>query len=235
MSNAHFSADGQRVVTASFDNTARIWDAASGKPIGEPLTHEDTVINAQFSADGRHVVTVSHDHTARIWDAASGKPIGEPLTHEDSVINAQFSADGRHVVTVSHDHTARIWDAASGKPIGEPLTHEDSVINAQFSADGRRVVTASRDHTARIWINPAPAWDDPEWLKASVDYRTGRTYDEDRQFVRSLTKEELDELQQLLKRDYNGELCAAPTWEQIDLWIDEERPGWEPMKRELGL
>ena len=32
--SAQFSPNGQRVVTASADNTARLWDAASGKPIG---------------------------------------------------------------------------------------------------------------------------------------------------------------------------------------------------------
>ena len=38
--SAQFSPDGQRVVTASRDKTARLWDAASGKPIGEPMKHE---------------------------------------------------------------------------------------------------------------------------------------------------------------------------------------------------
>ena len=42
--SAAFSPDGQRIVTASFDKTARIWDAATGKPIGEPLEgHDDAV------------------------------------------------------------------------------------------------------------------------------------------------------------------------------------------------
>ena len=41
---SEFSPDGQRVVTASRDKTARVWDAFSGKPIGEPMNHEDTLI-----------------------------------------------------------------------------------------------------------------------------------------------------------------------------------------------
>ena len=75
MWSAAFSGDGKRVVTASADNTARIWDAESGKEIVVLKGHTDTVWSAAFSADGKRVVTASADNTARIWDAESGKEI----------------------------------------------------------------------------------------------------------------------------------------------------------------
>ena len=40
VNSAAFSPDGTRVVTASDDKTARVWDAATGKPLGEPMRHE---------------------------------------------------------------------------------------------------------------------------------------------------------------------------------------------------
>ena len=103
VSSAAFSPDGKRIVTASWDKTARIWDAATGKPIGDPLTgHDGVVMSAAFSPDGKRIVTASEDKTARIWDAATGKPIGDPLTgHEDAVISAAFSPDGKRIVTAS--------------------------------------------------------------------------------------------------------------------------------------
>jgi WD40 repeat protein len=62
-----FSPDGKRIVTASKDETAR--DAATGKPIGEPLTgHDGNLYSAAFSPDRKRVVTASEDKTARIWD-----------------------------------------------------------------------------------------------------------------------------------------------------------------------
>src|SRR6266550_174040 len=144
-----FSPDGRRVVTASDDKTARVWDAESGKPIGDLLRHEGAVNAASFSPDGRRIVTASWDNTVRVWDAQSGKPVGEPMRHESSVFAASFSADARLVVTASGE-TARVWEAESGKPLGELMRHEGSVVAASFSPDGRLVVTASLDNTARV-------------------------------------------------------------------------------------
>jgi WD40 repeat protein/energy-coupling factor transporter ATP-binding protein EcfA2 len=152
--SAAFSPDGKRIVTASQDKTARVWDAETGKPIGVPLRgHEDVVYSAAFSPNGKRIVTASWDDTARIWDAETGKPIGEPLNgHGKTVFSATFSPDGRRIVTASRDDTARIWDAETGKPIGEPLEgHDGAVWSAAFSPDGKRIVTASQDKTARVW------------------------------------------------------------------------------------
>jgi WD40 repeat protein len=76
--NAAFSPDGTRVVTASEDNTARVWDAATGNPLSPPLHHQQGVRSAAFSPDGTRVVTASEDQTARVWDVplASG-PLAE--------------------------------------------------------------------------------------------------------------------------------------------------------------
>ena len=76
MYSAAFSSDGKRIVTASADNTARIWDAVTGEQIDEPLTGHASgdVYSAAFSLDGKRIVTASDDMTARLWDAETGKP-----------------------------------------------------------------------------------------------------------------------------------------------------------------
>jgi len=82
--------DGRRVVTARNDNTARVWDAESGKPVSPSLEHESEVLSALFSPDGRRVVTASLDRTARVWDAVSGKQVSLPLEHDRGVRFASF-------------------------------------------------------------------------------------------------------------------------------------------------
>lgn len=147
-----FSPDGLWVLTASFDCTARVWDADSGAArFATPLQHDSFVFRASFSADGGRIVTASADATAQIWDAATGRRLAALEGHKDAVRDARFSPDGRLVVTASDDNTARLWDASTGKPLGAPLEHDKSVVHGSFAPDGRYVLTASADGSARIW------------------------------------------------------------------------------------
>ncbi|MFK8183760.1 MAG: AAA-like domain-containing protein [Phormidesmis sp.] len=108
--NASFSPDGTRIVTASYDQTARVWDAASGQQLAELNGHSALVLNASFSPDGTRIVTASDDQTARVWDAASGQQLAELNGHSSLVLNASFSPDGTRIVTASYDQTARVWE-----------------------------------------------------------------------------------------------------------------------------
>jgi WD40 repeat protein/serine/threonine protein kinase len=157
-----FSPDGKRVVTASGDNTARVWDAVTGKALTEPLKHNDKVNYAEFSPDGKWVLTASDDETARVWDAATGDPVTRLFKHTGHVIFAGFSPDGRRVVTVSGDPpvrssdttaypAVRVWEADSGSPVSPVFRHGGQVTRAAFSPDGRRLVTAGMDGVVRLW------------------------------------------------------------------------------------
>jgi len=69
-----FSPDGSRILTASRDKTAKLWDAASGKLLVS-FEHQAIVWYGVFSPDGARVLTASSSRTAKLWEAASGKPI----------------------------------------------------------------------------------------------------------------------------------------------------------------
>ena len=114
-----FNANGTRLVTASLDGIARVWESQTGRPVGRPLRHLDagrSVTTAAFSADGTRVVTASQT-TAKIWDTQTGLEIHAPLLHQAQGLAAVFSADGTmRVVTASGDGTARVWDTQVGTP-----------------------------------------------------------------------------------------------------------------------
>jgi TPR repeat protein len=107
---AAYSPDGTRIVTASDDKTARIWDARTGAQLAV-LSGHDRINFAAYSPDGSRIVTASDDTTARIWDARTGAELAVLSGHSDHADFAAYSPDGSRIVTASGDKTARIWDA----------------------------------------------------------------------------------------------------------------------------
>ena len=93
-----FSPDGRRVVSGSYDNTVRIWDAQTGKQVGGSFRgHRDRVLSVAFSPDGMRVVSGSVDKPVRIWNAQAGKQVGKPfLGHTWSICSVAFSPDGSY-------------------------------------------------------------------------------------------------------------------------------------------
>jgi len=151
-----FSPDGTRVVTASSDRTAKVWDAATGQMQADLVGHEDIVWDAVFSPDGTQVATASSDRTAKVWDARSGKLLATMAGHERGLHDAAFSADGARLATTAADGTARVWDARTGAPIATLRGEKgDSPWRAQFTPDAQRLlvttVTSSGGLAAKLW------------------------------------------------------------------------------------
>lgn len=59
-----FSPDGQKVISGSFDKSAKIWDAESGKELLTLKGYEGTVASVAFSLDEQRVISASYDHSA---------------------------------------------------------------------------------------------------------------------------------------------------------------------------
>jgi dipeptidyl aminopeptidase/acylaminoacyl peptidase len=150
VNSAVFSPDGKLALTASGDNTARIFEVETGKELRVLLGHTSGVNSAVFSPDGTLALTSSSDNTARIFEVATGKQLQVLKGHTKRVRSAVFSPDGTLVLT-SSDNTARIFEVATGKELQVLSGHTSSVTSAVFSPDGKLALTASYDNTARIF------------------------------------------------------------------------------------
>jgi WD40 repeat protein/serine/threonine protein kinase len=168
--SVHFSkgsTGGQKLLTASYDETARLWNVATGQQDQRFLGHNGWVWDAQFSPDEKKIVTVSQDGSAIVWDAETGEP-GSPFNgHHGPVYSAAFSSDGASVVTGGYDKRVLVWRPSdvrpydfsrieSGKVIPPPKFrsldgHEGPVRTVAFSQDGSRIISGSQDNTIRLW------------------------------------------------------------------------------------
>jgi len=102
-----FSPDGTRLATANGDETARIWDASTGRELLK-VTLTVAVFTVAFSPDGTLLGTANGDMTARIWDATTGRELLK-VTHTGHVGGVAFSRDGTLFATASHDKTVQLW------------------------------------------------------------------------------------------------------------------------------
>jgi WD40 repeat protein/serine/threonine protein kinase len=224
-----FSGDGKRLLSASFDRTAKLWEVESGRLVqnffghrswvwdaafcyrsdaaGNPLPEEKMVTASQdgfaivwqldsaemsppfrghhgpvyaaaFSPDGEFVATGGYDKRVLLWRpsdlrgfdfenvirnatlregeqaASSAIPPAEFQVlagHSAAVRDVGFDALGQRIVSGGHDNTIKIWDAATGLELKTLRGHDSWVRSCVFSPDDRWVMSASYDQQAKRW------------------------------------------------------------------------------------
>jgi WD40 repeat protein len=111
-----YSPDGRRLASAGEQNTAKIWDAPSGKLLLTLTGHTDEITSLAFSTDGKRLVSGSMDKTVKLWDAETGHEVFTLREHGNAVSGVAFSRDCRFLATASFDGTVKVWQAAE-KPV----------------------------------------------------------------------------------------------------------------------
>jgi len=151
VSSVAWSSDGKRILTGSYDKTAKVWDADKGTQVLTLKGHTDLVWGVAWSADGKRILTGSKDTTAKVWDADTGTEVLTLKGHTRPVTSVAWSPDGKRILTGSTAWTAKVWDADKGTQVRTLEGHTDSVLSVAWSADGKRILTGSVDQTARVW------------------------------------------------------------------------------------
>ena len=122
MSGVAITPDGRRAVSASEDNTLRVWDLESGQSLRTLEGHSIRVTRVAITPDGRRAVSASWDKTLRVWDLESGKELAL-LTADGPMTSCAVSLDGRTIVAGDASgrvHLLRLVEADKTKPpVGE--------------------------------------------------------------------------------------------------------------------
>lgn len=140
-----FTPDGQNILTASDDHTARIWDTKTGRLVLPLLGHTDVVSDVDVSPDGRYAVTASADGTARVWEINLTLP-RVAFPGEGSLLSpAGFQALTWQSQSVS------LRDIRDGHELRKLAGQTGYVAAAAFSPDGTLALTAGDDGTTRVW------------------------------------------------------------------------------------
>jgi hypothetical protein len=145
------SPSGRMVLSASSDQTLRLWEFGGARLVGVLEGHEAPVSACVFGPDGRFAVSAGWDGTVRLWDVASRSAAGVLEGHDGSVGAVAVAPSGRQAASGGVDRTVRVWDLAARRSVKSLVGHEAEVTSVAFLPDGRHVVSASRDKTVRLW------------------------------------------------------------------------------------
>jgi WD40 repeat protein len=162
VAHAAFNHDGNKLASASYDRTVRIWDATrlDGAPQAASCVtltgHKQLVSAVDFSPDGRWLAASSWDRTVKIWEGSrarhferDGYTLRYTLRHGDNVSAVAFSPDRRILASAVWDKTVRLWDLQA--PMGDSLTElqpircTEQVTAIAFSSNGRILAIGQRE------------------------------------------------------------------------------------------
>ncbi len=106
-----FNSDGDKILTGSFDYTAKVWDACSGELICDLNEHAAEISACQFNFSGSHIVTSSIDRTCKLWDIRNtSKSLATFEGHSDEILDVSFNLTGTRIASASSDGTAKIYN-----------------------------------------------------------------------------------------------------------------------------
>src|SRR5262249_52406999 len=120
-----FSPDGSIIATGDGHGTVRLWDTATRRRLGAPITrprYECPNVKVAFAPDGRTLAVACLD-TVWFWDVATHRGLGAVKDGESVVSALAYSPDGKTLVTGNLKGVVRQWDPATRRPRGAPLGH----------------------------------------------------------------------------------------------------------------
>src|SRR4051812_24421637 len=162
---ARFSPDGNLLVTASNDGTARVWDVSSRKEVAVLKIHEGPVTMARFSFDGKMLVTAGVDGTIVVWDTAKWQQTGETMMLPGEIHAALIGPNDEYVGATSElSGGLRIFEISSGRMFGPGMDTPSEATTVDIDPTGKSVVAGCADGTVRTYESPWVREEIPKWL-----------------------------------------------------------------------
>ncbi|XP_044125260.1 WD repeat-containing protein 88-like [Bufo gargarizans] len=153
VTSCHFCLEDTKIITGSYDGTAKLWDFSTCSPVCEfKDEHTGPVSECCPAGDNKRMVTSSYDKTVKLWDMQTGKVLWS-VSLDGLVTSCNVSGDGKHVVcAVDVDNAICIIDCATASKVMYVKDHHTSTITrCCFDPESLRICSVSSDRSVKLW------------------------------------------------------------------------------------
>lgn len=148
-----YSADGKYILAGSGDQTAILWDAATGREIRKYKKVRSwctsCITEAAITSDNKYIISAYSD-SVKVFDRESGRIFKELYGQGGSFENLTVSPDGRYVAAVEYG-VAEVWDLNTGKMIHRSGDYSSrKTLSVSISPDSKDILTGNEKRSADI-------------------------------------------------------------------------------------
>jgi WD40 repeat protein/tRNA A-37 threonylcarbamoyl transferase component Bud32 len=146
-----FTPDGKRILTASQDQTVKIWDA---RPLEEPpllATSDYELASVAISADGQRLAVGDVAGGLRILEMPSGTESSRVRVHKGGIWALAFSHSGCCLASGGDDGSVCIWNDPGELPVRTMQVPQAQVWCLAWAPDDERMASGHSDGAVRIW------------------------------------------------------------------------------------
>ena len=192
------SSDNGKLVTASLDKTAYIWDLKTGKLLSPVMQHDVFAWWAKFSEDNSKIVTTTDNNGISIWNTKTGKILTPPFYTDDTILDINFSHDGTRVSAGLLNGEFHEWDIHTGRPIKTDLSHDNPIASTAVSKSGEFIISGDLSGKIKKW-DKSKQYLEPKSISNNKKIGSIRIIDNDKKFAAIYE---------------NG----VNSWEGVDIW-----------------
>jgi WD40 repeat protein/tRNA A-37 threonylcarbamoyl transferase component Bud32 len=155
LAGVRFSPDGTIIAAGGQEsNHVTLWDVASGRVIGRPITVKPPGGGAQwiaFTPDSRRIAAPGADGAVGIWDPATGRRLARLEIGKAGVADALFARSGRTLIAGDDAGSVSFVDVATGRLLRRLSIGDQTVDALALSPDERLVAAASFAGPVYVW------------------------------------------------------------------------------------
>jgi len=151
--NIVFSADGEKIATASFDSSIGLFSLHNKTPpVFIPNAHTGKVTSVSFSKTGQQLLSSgSDDHETKLWQLSPTPKLLKTFPKaNDSLFWASLSPNSQYAVSVGREQAVDVYNVQSTLLKYHLEGHQQSIYKAIFSPDGMQLLTLG-DTSIRAW------------------------------------------------------------------------------------